>query len=309
MGLNTDASAALVYLILYTILFAFLLFGYVTGRLRLRSPYTVILFHVTIRLATQSTGLAYGVVGHANTSLVTAYFVLGNEGYFTLVFCTYGFLISWQNHNFASHDSWLSPRFLPGTPWYKRLICSFTIIGPSRRPMAVMYNLLIAANALIASGGSLLAEEHNSASQFNWNLTTAKATRMTGQLVLLGINIFLLYCIVDTIRQSRRENPGRGTHPTLLIFLVICPLLLIRGLYGVMSCAIPVFNSFDLNNYGETGIITSFVINEYIMGTTMEWTSCALLMATYITSRNDPQKADSEMYKCKEAQSGEAIEV
>jgi len=76
-----------------------------------------------------------------------------------------------------------------------------------------------------------------------------------------------------------------------------------------MSCAIPVFNSFDLNNYGETGIITSFVINEYIMGTTMEWTSCALLMATYITSRNDPQKADSEMYKCKEAQSGEAIEV
>jgi hypothetical protein len=79
MGLNTEASAALVFLILYTILFAFLLFGYITGRLRLRSRYTVILFHVTIRLASQATGLAFGVVGYANTSLLVAYFILGGE--------------------------------------------------------------------------------------------------------------------------------------------------------------------------------------------------------------------------------------
>ena len=77
MGLNTEASAALVFLILYTILFALLLFGYFTGRLRLRSRYSVILFHVTIRLASQATGLAFGVVGYANTSLLVAYFILG----------------------------------------------------------------------------------------------------------------------------------------------------------------------------------------------------------------------------------------
>ena len=79
MGLNTEATAALVYLILYTILLAFLLFGYVTERLRLRSRYTVILFHVTVRLASQGTGLAFGVVGYVNTSLLVAYFILGGQ--------------------------------------------------------------------------------------------------------------------------------------------------------------------------------------------------------------------------------------
>ena len=79
MGLKTEASAALVFLILYAILLTFLLFGYFTGRLRLRSRYSVILFHVTIRLASQATGLAFGVVGYANTSLLVAYFILGGE--------------------------------------------------------------------------------------------------------------------------------------------------------------------------------------------------------------------------------------
>jgi hypothetical protein len=79
MSLNAEAGAALVFLILYTILLAFLLFGYFTRRLRLRSRYSVILFHVTIRLASQATGLAFGVVGYANTSLLVGYFILGGE--------------------------------------------------------------------------------------------------------------------------------------------------------------------------------------------------------------------------------------
>jgi len=79
MSLDAEARAALMFLILYTILLAFLLFGYFTRRLRLRSRYTVILFHVTIRLASQATGLAFGVVGYANTSLLVAYFILGGE--------------------------------------------------------------------------------------------------------------------------------------------------------------------------------------------------------------------------------------
>jgi hypothetical protein len=68
-----------VYLILYTILFGTLLFGYFVGRLRLRSRYTIILFHVVVRLASQATGVAFGVVGYANISLLVAYFILGGE--------------------------------------------------------------------------------------------------------------------------------------------------------------------------------------------------------------------------------------
>ncbi|KIM74424.1 hypothetical protein PILCRDRAFT_92595 [Piloderma croceum F 1598] len=304
MSLNAEARAALMFLILYTILLAFLLFGYFTRRLRLRSRYTVILFHVTIRLASQATGFAFGVVGYANTSLLIAYFILGAEGYFTLVLCTYRFLISWQTHNFASHDSWLEPRYPPGTPIFKRLILSFIFVGQRRRPMSLMHNLLIAANLLIIIGGSMMRSGQDSVRGFDPNIVTAKAMRTAGQATFLTINAFLLYCIIDTIRQSRRENPGQGTHPTLLLLLATWPLLFVRGLYGVMSGVLPAFNYFNPNNYGETGLLDSFVISEYIMGTAMEWTSCVLLMATYPASRSDPQKADLELSKDKAARLG-----
>lgn len=77
MGLNTESSAALVYLVLYAILFIILILGYITENLKLRSHYSVITFHVSIRLASQATGLAFGIIGFANPRLLTAYFVLG----------------------------------------------------------------------------------------------------------------------------------------------------------------------------------------------------------------------------------------
>jgi len=79
MGLHTKASAALVFLILYAILFALLLLGSLTRRLKLCSRYGLILFHVTVRLASQATGLAFGIVGYANASLLVACFILGGE--------------------------------------------------------------------------------------------------------------------------------------------------------------------------------------------------------------------------------------
>lgn len=77
MALNSEASAAIVFLILYAILFFIMIFGYLTRRLSLRSRFSVILFHVTVRLASQATGLAFGIVGYNNTSLLVAYFILG----------------------------------------------------------------------------------------------------------------------------------------------------------------------------------------------------------------------------------------
>ena len=76
MGLNGEASAALVFLILYTILFVILLVGYIGRYLSWRSRYTIILFHVTVRLASQATGVAFGIVGYRNINLLAAYFIL-----------------------------------------------------------------------------------------------------------------------------------------------------------------------------------------------------------------------------------------
>ena len=77
MGLNTEASAALVFLILYAILFLVMVAGYVTRRVRLASRHTVVFSHVVVRLASQATGLAFGIVGYNNINLLVAYFILG----------------------------------------------------------------------------------------------------------------------------------------------------------------------------------------------------------------------------------------
>jgi hypothetical protein len=51
-----------------------------------------------------------------------------------------------------------------------------------------------------------------------------------------------------------------------------------------MSGVLPTFNYFNPDNYRESGMTSSFVISEYIMGTATEWISCTLLMLTYFTS-------------------------
>ena len=143
----------------------------------------------------------------------------------------------------------------------------------------------------------MLAGGSNSVKDFDSNLLTAKIMRTVGQSIFLAINVFLLYCILDTIRQSRLEKPNKRTHPTLLILLAIWPCLFIRGLYGIMSGVLPAFNYFNPDNYGQTGLKDSFLASEYVMGTTMEWVSCTMLMLTYLTSRNDTKNADLEAEK------------
>jgi hypothetical protein len=138
------------------------------------------------------------------------------------------------------------------------------------------------------TGGSLMSG--NSTKDFNRNLKTATAMRAAGQVVFLMINIFLLYCIINTISQSRRESPRKGTHPTLLILLTIWPLLFIRGLHGVMSGILPTFN------FGEGVLAYSFITSEYFVGNVIEWTSCFLLILTYFASQNHTKKVDVEMY-------------
>ena len=145
-----------------------------------------------------------------------------------------------------------------------------------------------------------MAGGSNSVKDFHSNLSTAKIMRTVGQSIFLSINAFLLYCILDTIRQARRENPlKRSIHPTLLILLAIWPCLIVRGLYGILSGVLPAFNYFNPDNYGATGLKDSFLVSEYIMGTTMEWTSCTMLMLTYFTSKGDPKKDDLETEKAK----------
>ena len=76
MGLDTESSAALVFLVLYAILFVLLLLGYLTRRLKFCSRFTVILLHVMVRIASQCTGLVFGIKGYSDQNLLLASFVL-----------------------------------------------------------------------------------------------------------------------------------------------------------------------------------------------------------------------------------------
>lgn len=76
-----------------------------------------------------------------------------------------------------------------------------------------------------------------------------------------------------------------------------------------MSGCLPAFNYFDPNNYGESGMTSSFVISEYIMGTATEWSGCTLLMLTYFTWDIDPEMDDLELLTGKKNRSGGAVEA
>lgn len=97
--------------------------------------------HVVVRLASQTTGLAFGIRGYRQVGLIIAYLVLGAEGYFTLVLCTGRFLVSWHNKNFG--DSWLERKRDPDqqarmTLWQK-ILANFSLSEVKQRPLPIIH--------------------------------------------------------------------------------------------------------------------------------------------------------------------------
>ncbi|KAL0955152.1 hypothetical protein HGRIS_004064 [Hohenbuehelia grisea] len=293
----SDLAGALawLFLFLYAALFVHLVVLYAKRAIDYKSRFTVLTLHILVRVASQAVGVAFAYVGYSNTGLLVAYFILGAEGYFTLVLCSYRFLISWQQDHFLSGESWLEPRVPKGTPLWKKLLGSFVVVTPGEkpRPMAFMHQLLIAANTMIVVGGSLLSGGSNSTADFGkdeGNVRTARILRTAGQAIFLAINFVLLGAITHTMHQERKERPSGQekkffVHPTLILLLLAWPLLIVRGFYGLLNSYIDAFNYFIPGNYTADGLTREFIVFEYVLGTLMEWVSCALLMATWWTER------------------------
>lgn len=64
-----------------------MLFAYLAHLIKWRSRYSLIFFHIIVRIASQGCGIAFGILGFRNTSVFLAFLILGAEGYFSLV-CT-----------------------------------------------------------------------------------------------------------------------------------------------------------------------------------------------------------------------------
>ncbi|KDR79600.1 hypothetical protein GALMADRAFT_265965 [Galerina marginata CBS 339.88] len=296
-----EASAALVFLVLYVAIFSWMLWAYLTKRIKLASRYSILFFHVTIRVASQACGLVFGVQGWANPDVLLAFLILGAEGYFSLVICAFRFLISWHQHNLPSHESWLEPRQVDHTPNARRKrVLKLIMLGPFaiffywKQPMVVFHSVLVIANAAIIFGGSYLSGadfDHPETGDLQRRLNIAKITRTTGQSVFLACNFLLLFAILATIRERKRTGL-RKIHPTLVLLTIAWFPLMIRGIFGILQSAVWSLSYYNRDNYDETGFTSSFVTFEYALGVMTEWLACLLLILTYFTSSGDPSKGE-----------------
>ncbi|SJX64568.1 uncharacterized protein SRS1_15385 [Sporisorium reilianum f. sp. reilianum] len=324
------ASASLVFLILYFFLFILLSTLFVLRKVPRKSRWLVLLLHVLVRLASQACGLAFGIIGYRNIDVLVAYYVLGAEGYFTLVVCTARFLIAWQRNHWGY--SWLEPvdPTKERAGWRKRFQRLFqwrsssSEQAASNRWIVLVDWLLVAANAIIISGGSLSSAAYTdkdlTPSQIKSKLDTAKGMRAAGQAVFLGINTALLVCIAVTIHQHRRcryDGPDRRNsdavtpikemerqeplestpakkpwygHPTLLLLLITWPFLVVRGIFGVLQAVLPDLNYFNSEVYDANNLTQQFVTEEICMVTMMEFISAAILTSTYFATRPEPHR-------------------
>ncbi|KAF7343939.1 hypothetical protein MVEN_01682600 [Mycena venus] len=299
-----EAGAALAFLIGYLAIFGWMCYGYLTHRLKWRSRYSLLFFHVIIRLASQACGVGFGVLGFANTNLFLAFLILGAEGYFSLVLCTFRFVISWHQHNLPSGESWLEPRDTASTNKVRKFLV-FLFLGPLAflvyhdNPMVFFHSALILANAAIVIGGSYLAgADYNdpNSPDTKRRLQISKITRTTGQSVFLAGNAMLLVIILVTMRNNRRDGDSRGkrgsVHPTLwLLFIAWFPLI-VRGIFGILQASVFSLSYYNPDNYRSTGFTPRFTLIEYFLGVLTEWLACVILNLTYLTSRHDPKKRE-----------------
>jgi hypothetical protein len=107
MGLHGEGIGGAVFLCLYTINLSMLIYGFATKRIHLASIYAVLLFHVILRLAAQSVAVALGSKPTLDLGLLITFYVLGAEGYFSLVLATYRFLIHHHQEYYPISGSWL----------------------------------------------------------------------------------------------------------------------------------------------------------------------------------------------------------
>lgn len=101
----------------------------------LRSSWSLLLFHVSLRLAAQCVGVAFGHLSFSARDLLVAYLVLSTEGYFTLVLCLTLFFIHWQRR--AEGASWLARDDMPieGKGWRAGLKKHFDPREVCKRPI------------------------------------------------------------------------------------------------------------------------------------------------------------------------------
>ncbi|BEI87624.1 uncharacterized protein CcaverHIS019_0103420 [Cutaneotrichosporon cavernicola] len=285
------AAAALVFGILYAIMFSYMCVMYATKRYKWKSRFTILFLHAAIRVASQACGVAFGVLLWKNTEVFVAYLILGAEGYFSLTIASYYFLRHYELRNFGkSRLGQLNPAV--GT--WKRAAQIWTwmpLWAPWRytrdNVIMIVDAWLIPANALIITGGSLMVAamnpeaNHLTAKQAADRLNLAKGFRTAGQAVFLTLTCVWVLFVLNALRKTVAARLSRRKHIACAVFGTIGVFLIIRGVFGVLQSVIWKLSYYNPSNYDAQGFTTEFVALENVLAVMPEFVAAALLNASY----------------------------
>ncbi|RCK59624.1 hypothetical protein Cantr_07645 [Candida viswanathii] len=266
------ASIFLVLFVIYTSFAASIV--YENG---FKSIYTSLLLFGIFRVCGQFCGIAFAALGYDHYQWLVAYLVFSAEGHFTLILASFHLIANAQVA--ATGGSWVRPtpeqrremKANAGTLWEK-----FNAYFP---PSTVFHMLLIPANALIVSGGTIMLGQLPG----NYNPQTVAASeglRTAGQVIFLSqtcVSIGLAFYV--HFKEGIR-------HCNLYSVFLVSPFITVRGIFGVLSIYIVAMNHFDVVNYTTNGTHARFVVYEYVLSTTMEYiTGCIYISNYYFDTR------------------------
>ncbi|KAL1404837.1 hypothetical protein Q8F55_008447 [Vanrija albida] len=299
---TNEAAAALVFGIVYLIMWLYMAYMYATKQYRWNSRWSVLFFHATLRVASQACGVAFGILAWSNVDVFVAYLILGAEGYFSLTIASYYFLHHYLLKHFGS--SRLIPFDLETMPKAQRRTRVLMLIGmvPVVMPwkfwhndlMAIVDSWLIPANAIIIAGGSIMAGGMDPKSsrydgmspeeiqkKMDDTLFISKALRTTGQAVFLALTVVFGVFILHTLRRGQRHG---GITWTILIFVFVALMMLVRGLFGVLQAGIYSLSYYNPENYNSHGMTGRFTALEYCLAVLPEFTAALALNISWRTT-------------------------
>lgn len=284
------AAAALVFLILY--LFYTIAAVNIIRLKGCRSRYSFLTLYGVIRFGGQLCGVVFAALGLAHWQWLIAYLVLGAEGYFVLVLFTFHYLIQAQKKYFGW--SWLRPtkeekaklKSQKHSFFLKRLAGYISIFE-------IFHLLLIPANVCIIYGGTSTAGKTTQEIADDPSIITkSRILRTVGQALFLGETLFIVVMAMYVYFVEQIKNLVHLT----AIFMV-SPFLTIRGIFGILSIYISSMNYYDSSNYTALGLSSQFVTYEYVLGTTMEFISGAILIFGFYWHRRR-EAAESDPQDC-----------
>ncbi|EST09184.2 hypothetical protein PSEUBRA_001135 [Kalmanozyma brasiliensis GHG001] len=301
------ASASLAFLVVYILLFFALCVLLTVRRAPQKLLWLLMLNHVLLRLAAQSTGLAFATRERDIRSLI-AYSLLSAQGQYTLLLCFVHTLVAWQAEYWKPKVSRSPSRWASGGAEWTWLVVGFDLI-------LILADMVIVAGAVLS--GTTYSDPSRTPSQMRGRLATGKWLRTGGQSAFWLLTLALLVPVCITIHRHRRRRYDQSTeresdislvskgqpshevekrpwfgHAVLGLLLLTWPFLVVRGIWGVLQAAVPDLNYFDSERYDADGFTGQFVVEEACMVTLMEFCAAVLLTAVLLVWRRGPRHRD-----------------